>query len=365
MLITDRLTIIDKRRTADGYLVTTARFARSGIYEYSGKEVGKPAMDKVRVWRPDDEVFSEDAMASFAHRPITNDHPFDGVDAHNWKREAIGFSDGRVARDGDFVIVPMMVTDAAAIEDVEAGKVELSAGYACDLEFVDGATSEGQNYDAIMRNIRGNHIALVDRGRAGSECRIGDQFGEKTMDLKKITVDGFEVETTQAGVTAIATLQGKLADADKALSDATAAHATALADKDKELATKDGEIEKLKGQVVDAPALDKRVADRAVLVSNAQRIVPNFDASGKSDADIKRAIVQDKCGEQAVKDKSDAYVEARFDTLVEGIGDSGTDHVREAVLNGPTFNPQDAAKAEADALAEANDVNAWRTQKKA
>lgn len=337
MLVKDRLTIHDKHRTTDGYLVTEARFARSGIYEYAGRDVGKPEMETVRVYRPEDEVFSADAMASFAHKPITNDHPADNVNASTWKRDAVGFTDGRVARDGDFVVIPMMVADAAAIDDVDGGKVELSAGYTCDMEFIDGATDDGSQYDAVMRNIRGNHIALVDKGRAGSECRVGDSFErpqENTMQLKKVIVDGFEVETTDAGATAIATLQDKLAAEIKARTDAAAAHATALAAKDTELAAKDTEIEKLQGQVLDAAALDKRVADRAVLVNNASKLVADFDAKGKTDAEIKRAVVQAKCGDAAVTDRSDAYIDARFDGLLETLGEGGTDTVRDALLGG-------------------------------
>jgi hypothetical protein len=86
VLVTDRLTVHDKRRTGDGYLVTEARFARAGIYEYAGRDVGKPNMDTVRVYRPEGEVFNDAAMASFAHKPITNDHPSDNVTADTWKR---------------------------------------------------------------------------------------------------------------------------------------------------------------------------------------------------------------------------------------------------------------------------------------
>ena len=366
MYITDRLTITDKRRTSDGYLVTSARFARTGLYEYSGAEVGKPSMDKVIVYRPEDEVFTEDAMASFAHRPITNDHPPENVNANTWKRDAVGFTDGRVARDGDFVVVPMMVTDAEAIRDVDGGKAELSAGYTCDLEFIDGTTPEGQKYDAVMRNIRGNHVAIVDRGRAGSTCRIGDDdnTGVDDMNLHKVLVDGYQVETTDAGKTAIENLQGKLQTADRALADATTAHATALSDKDRELAAKDAKIAELEKRVVSGPALDKLVADRAALVADAKRIAGDtFDATGKDDAEIKREVVKAKCGDAAVADKSDDYVAVRFDVLRDTIGEG--DPVRDAVQRGNVLsgNFADAARVEAAALAEANDVNGWRNKK--
>lgn len=371
MLVTDRLTIADKRTTSDGYLVTEARFARTGIYEYAGRDVGKPEMDTVRVYRPEDEVFNVDAMASFAHRPITNDHPDDNVTAATWKDEAVGFTEGKVARDGDFIVIPMMVADAKTIADVESGKVELSAGYTCELEFIDGTTDGGDNYDAIMRNIRGNHIAIVDRGRAGSECRIGDRFEkEPTMTLKKIIVDGLEVETTDAGEKAIRKLEGVIADRDRALADKDTAHEKDIAAKDGEIATKDAEIEKLKGEVLDAAALDAKVADRATLVATAKSLVADFDCSGKTDAEIRRGIVQAKCGDAAVKDKSDAYVDARFDALAEDAG--GSDQLRDTLrqpspsgaIPGSTMTANDAAAAERAALEQSFDLNGHRHKEK-
>ena len=50
------------------------------------------AMDVVRVYRPEKEVFRRDAMWSLAHRPITLDHPDTKVDASNWKQLAVGKS---------------------------------------------------------------------------------------------------------------------------------------------------------------------------------------------------------------------------------------------------------------------------------
>jgi hypothetical protein len=368
--VTDRMTMDAPRRTADGYLVAEAKFARSGLYDYAGSEVGKPDKTRVIVYRPEEEVFAEDAMASFAHRPLTNDHPADNVTAENWKRQAVGFTDGRVARDGDFVVVPMMVTDAETIKAVDDGKRELSAGYTCDLDFVDGETPEGKKYDAVMRNIRGNHIAIVDRGRAGSECRIGDSFRPtqeiKTMDLKKIMVDGLQVETTDAGEAAIRKLEGKIAAQDTAAAKANSDHTAELGEKDKVIAARDAEIEDLKGKVLDAAALDKLVADRANLVSTAGRIAPTFDCKGKTEAEIKRGVVAAKLGDSVVADKTPAYIDARYDLLVEALPTAdGVDPLRATFINhGPGFSATDAAAAEEKARTEANDLNSWRYEKK-
>jgi hypothetical protein len=184
MLFTDKITLDGSRRTGDGYLAANARVARTGIQSYLGREVGKPDMASVKVYRPESEVFSTDALRSFAHRPVTNDHPPEAVSARNWKTHSVGMTGDEIARDGTFVRVPMVVMDQAAIDDVEAGKVELSMGYACDLDWTAGTTPEGEAYDAIQTNIRGNHLAIVAAGRAGPQCRIGDSWAAITTEQK-------------------------------------------------------------------------------------------------------------------------------------------------------------------------------------
>ena len=176
-LFQDRASIEKVRRLSDGRIAAVARFARSGVYQYTGSEVGRPDLARVAVYRPEAEVFSEDAMGSFAHRAITLDHPGENVSAANWKKVSVGYTEGRVARDGGFVEIPLMLADASAVAAFDSGSArELSAGYSCELTWQDGVAPGGEPYQAIQKQIRGNHIALVGAGRAGSECRIGDSM---------------------------------------------------------------------------------------------------------------------------------------------------------------------------------------------
>ena len=172
----DRAPLEKVRRLADGRIAAVAKFARTGCQTYTGAEIGRPDMATVTVYRPESEVFSEDAMASFAHKAITLGHPTDGaVSATNWRKNAVGFTEGRVARDGGFVEIPLMLADAEAVAAYDRGIRELSAGYQCELIWGDGVAPDGTRYQAMQRAIRGNHIALVPQGRAGSEARIGDR----------------------------------------------------------------------------------------------------------------------------------------------------------------------------------------------
>lgn len=343
----DKVSTSAVRKTADGYLVADAAVARTGIQKYLGREVGKPDMEIVRVYRPAEQVFSKDAMKTYAHRPMTNDHPSVAVNAENWKDYAVGQTGGDVMRDGEFVRVPLVLMDQKAISDWENGKVELSMGYSADIVFQKGVTDSGEEYDAIQMNLHMNHLALVDKARGGDKLRIGDQGnpdiiypahmtkdeGGHMADLRKVIVDGLPVETTEAGETAINLLKTKVADAEKASATLVSDHAKAIAAKDAEIAKKDAEIDALKGKVMDAAALDAAVTARADLIAKA-KTVADQDYTGKSEAEIRKMAVAKKFGDSAVADKSDEYVSARFDIAVED--SANADPVRQAVKDGVT-----------------------------
>ena len=163
------------RITPDGYLVAQPRVARTGIQVYSGAELGRPDLKEVRIYRPADEVFAKKAMATLAHRPITLDHPDTKVDASNWRKLAIGKSDGDVVRDGDYVRVPLVLMDAQAIAAAQSGKSQLSVGYDAALIWGEGQTPSGEFYDAVQTDIRANHIALVTTARGGDNLKLGDR----------------------------------------------------------------------------------------------------------------------------------------------------------------------------------------------
>jgi hypothetical protein len=374
MQFTDAVTVEGKpRRTTDGYLIASAKCVRTGIQIYTGDEVGKPEMDRVRVYRAADQVFAQDSLQSFSHAPITVNHPSVAVTADNWKELAVGEVSTAAKQDGVWVSLPLIFKDAAAIAALESGKRELSAGYVCDLDFTPGVTADGQHYDAQQRSIKINHLALVDRARAGSEARIGDgveTWGaspitdatpekEPHMTLKTVTVDGIPIEVTDQGATVIATLQKRLADATDASAKVLTDHAAALASKDKELATKDAEIDALKAQVLDAAALDKKVADRAALCNVATKIAPAVKLDGLADADIRKAVVTAKLGDAAVKDKPAAYIDARFDILAEDAGKT-VDTFRQAIQNGvqPTVDGDASGKAYQAMVGDMS--NAWQ-----
>ncbi|NJC36384.1 hypothetical protein GGR60_000874 [Xanthomonas arboricola] len=334
MFLTDRVSVSAPRRTADGYLVAEAFVARTGIQDYLGSELGRPDLEVVRLYRPPDEVFSDETLRSYAHRPMTNDHPPEQVNADNWKKYAVGQTGDEVAHDQTRVRVPLVLMDQQAIADYEAGKRELSQGYSAEIDWTAGTTPEGEHYDAVQRHIRNNHLALVRRGRAGSQFRIGDGRAPGDPDYsavnptrnhtmsdtktRTVMVDGLPVECTDASAIAIDKLQRQLSDSNAVAARQATEHTAALALKDAEIAKRDAAIDDLKGKVLDAAALDARVQARGDLLATAKAI-HDTDYRGKSDADVRKAAVIGKLGDAAITGKGDAYIEARFDILADGV----------------------------------------------
>ena len=330
MKFTDRAQIGGMKETQDGYLVGSLRCARTGIQDYLGVELGLPTMDVISVYRPESEVFSRDSLASYANKPISDDHPPVNVDATNWKQYGKGDIGSDVVRDGEFVSVSYKIMDSDTIAKVKAGKSEVSMGYMAEIEFADGVTPDGRAYQAIQKNIRINHLAIVDRGRAGSECGFSDSanslkwgtspitkvLGDRNVDLKTLIVDGLTVETTQEGLASVHKIADAKNEAVKALNDAKVTHDAAIAAKDAELAKKDAEIDALKAAKLSDADIDAMVQARSDLLAKAKSVA-DADYAGMADSDIKKAAVIAKLGDYAVEGKTEAYIDARFDILAE------------------------------------------------
>lgn len=397
MLATDSVTLGDRRRTTkDGYLVVDARVARVGVQTYLGTEVGRPELGTVRVYRSPEEVFSDEARASFAHKPVTVDHPSEAVNADNWSRYAKGYTGGDIAKDGDYLRVPFALMDASAIAAVDAGRRELSNGYTCDLDWTPGVTPTGEAYDASQRNIRGNHLAIVHAGRAGSQCRIGDSWpasddgasrtpGDpedtrnrsiKETGMKTHLIGDNAVEMSDAAIVAVKALQtdhaklqtdhgALVADHAKLQTD----HSTTLQAKDAEIAaaktaaeTKDGEIAALKQQLKDAelsPAkLDAAVTARAQVIADAKKVGGDkIVVDGKTEAEIRREAVTLRLGD-AAKTLSDDAINGAF--LSYAADAKANDPIRRALIEDGKTPQVTTDAATAYAQMRARDRDAWK-----
>lgn len=164
VLVTAKLSP-NKMITNSGYLIcNNAILARTGKQEYLKSEIYPDCSDDsiIEVDRRPEQVFSEATLASFENVPLTCEHPDENVTPDNYKEYAVGYV--RDVHKGEYngkkvVLGTLVVTDPNCIEDIQNGiRTELSCGYDCDI-------TEGDSPQQI--NIRGNHVALCEQGRAG------------------------------------------------------------------------------------------------------------------------------------------------------------------------------------------------------
>lgn len=175
--------------TPEGFLIChDVPIGRTGEMEYLARELqldGDPER-MVRVDRDEAEVFSPDALASFEGKPVTDGHPPETVGPEN----AAAYHRGHiqnVRREGAYLVADLHLTDAGLISEVKNGvKREVSCGYSCLYE------RAGDRYR--QKQIRGNHVAVVPRGRAGHEVAIKDAAlaaGKGRKPMKKETKEAW------------------------------------------------------------------------------------------------------------------------------------------------------------------------------
>jgi hypothetical protein len=344
----DRSSFGRAQRLDNGMIRAPARLTRTGVFTYLTAD-GKT----VRELRLPEEVFAPESLSSFELVPLTNDHPTENggeVTAENAKRLSVG-TVGNVKRDEtdrNYVGAVLMIHDADAASLVESGKREISCGYFCDREpaepgatYRDPLTGDAEPYDFVQRNIRGNHVAIVNVGRAGPEVRIimdaadgvqvdstdvrvmktqteGVTPERKATEMLKITIDGVTYEVAPQVSEALAkerkinadmleAVRGESAkvksDLDKAI-----ARADALEAEKKTLAEK---LEK----ATKPEAISAAVTERVSLESIAARFEVKTD--GLDNLAVRRAVITKIDANVKLEGKSDDYVIGMFDHVTK------------------------------------------------
>ena len=306
--------ITQREYTDEGFLKVPGRVARTGIQEYLARELsldGDP-MRVVRVYRPEDEVFNDASLSTYDASDVTNNHPHSLVTAATYKGVAVGVVRGPGRRDGDFVICDLIVKDQKTIDEIIGGKCELSAGYTAIYDEAPGVTEDGQAYDYIQRDIKINHVAIVERARAGANARVFDHNpGGNTMPVLITTDSGRSVDVADPANAQV------VADSfDRLLKRATDAESKA----DKAQATADKAAEDL--AEARKASSDEAINARVVLIGNTQALArkvagDGFTCDSLDVIEIKRAALAVALPKRDWSDKSAGYVEAAFDAESE------------------------------------------------
>jgi hypothetical protein len=376
---------IDKYEvTPEGYLRAWATLARTGVQMYTDADGSIR-----REYRPESEVASPESLASFAGKAITLEHPSVLLDSANTKDYQIGFSGTEVVYDNGFVRAVMTITDKDAIESIMRGDAkEVSAGYRVNYDATPGVTDSGENYDGIQKEINGNHIAVVRRGRAGPQVRLHldrldaanpyliNSIEEPSM-TAKVNFDGAEFDVSESVALAITKeredakmsyedmkkkYDGMINEASKMKEemdamenemkgkcDSAEGRADALA---QELETAKADLEAAKQVNVDS-----LVEERIALIDKARTSLDSaFDFAGKTAREIMEASIKAVRGDADLSERSDDYVMAMFDTLSESArsDSTGTNQLRQAVAS--IASPSSAPASYVDRI-----QNAWKT----
>lgn len=177
--------------TDEGYLVDHPIVTSVGIFVYHN-----PDGSERRELRLPEEVFAEKSLASYKGKPIIVTHDAGYVDTDNVKEESIGTILSEGYRDGDDVRAEIIIHDTDSLKKYKMRK--LSCGYNLRLDETPGVW-EGQPYDAIQRDIEINHLALVDKARAGEQARLNiDGQGHDCMKGEKLNMENTTKRTDGA-----------------------------------------------------------------------------------------------------------------------------------------------------------------------
>ncbi|MFX3616232.1 MAG: DUF2213 domain-containing protein [Sporolactobacillus sp.] len=320
----DKALIEDFSETPEGFLTVKAPITRPGVFPYMRSDGGIQMEAKLP-----DEIFSDRTVRSAMGKPVTDDHPNELVTLENYQTYSKGMTHTDAQVSGNKLNVSMTITDADLIKKIKSGKRELSIGFMSDVAMTPGEYN-GAHYDAVQRNVEINHVAVVDRGRAGPTVAIrGDAAQESAYmvdsadpnkggkNMAKYKIDGNEYEVEATIKARLDSLEAQLdaANTKAANADKLQGSIDALQAK---FDAKETELVEAKKQNLTQDELDAKVESRVGLISDAKPYLGDeFDFKGKADRAIKEAVITKINADFKGDSKSDDYVNAYYDSMLD------------------------------------------------
>ena len=306
-------------RTSEGYIKGTAIVTRTGIFKY----VDNQGNIRLELRHPED-VLEEDSLESLKQIPITVEHPTVLVDSSNVKQLGVGLTGETVKVDGENIKTTVTITSIDGVEAINSGKEELSLGYTLDLEEEQGVYN-GQPYTHRQKNIRYNHLAIVERGRAGANARLNfdsfecgmivdENITHERENMVKINIDNVDVEVDEAVKKSFDSLNARLDAEIKSKSDIQKEIDSLKAKLDE----KEEELKKAK-EINSDSLISAKAKARVELIAKAGKVVNIDGLYDLSDRDIKLSVIKSRYDSLDLTDKSDDYVSARFDAICEAL----------------------------------------------
>lgn len=301
--------------TPQGFLKIPANLTRVGVLVYRRADGSE-----FRELRHPDEVFKADSLASLAGAPLTDLHPSEFVGPENVRNLQRGFVGSDVRQDGNHVAAHVIVQDAETIKAIKEGRrKELSPGYTCKIDATPGEWN-GERYDGRQIDIQYNHLAVGPQGwgRSGSSValRLDDSGKELTpAEGSVIHFDGWPTGPEDQTNMKTIRIDGKDHQVDEA---SAGAIETLIAQRDSAKAEADKATARLDSMIAEEP---KRIAAavqaRVAVLKAAEKILGSeVKLDGKTDREIMIDVATKVHGAFEHKDRSDDYVQARFDAAV-------------------------------------------------
>lgn len=285
-------------KTDEGFITDSPIIGRTGILVYTNADGSTR-----REYRPPEEAFNTDSLASIRGKPITLGHHGLVTNATYKESKPIGTVLSSGKQDGDNIRADVV------IYELDTADRELSCGYQTEIEETSGVTPQGEHYDAIQRNIIYNHLAIVPHGRAGN-ARL-NMDGEQILDMEvksmsKIKLDGIEYDVPAEVEVAINGMTEKADEQKKAFDELSAKFDSAQA-----------EIEKLKADAEKTEADFRAKFDEMVKTTIELRTIAQKHGIEKADEmsndEIKKAVVMKVHPKLSLDGKSAEYIEVAFD----------------------------------------------------
>jgi hypothetical protein len=176
-----------RKQDENGFLsIKGCPISSYGIFDYSAGQLGLPGDPNriVKVFRPEEAVNNQETIDSFKDMPFIIDHEMlSGFDDDNTASAPEDYGIDGVLTSNVYYDAPWMRGDikifSRKAQRALKNKKDLSLGYSCDFEMRPGVFN-GQPYEVVQTNMRGNHIALVDEGRVP---------GARVLDGRKVIYD--------------------------------------------------------------------------------------------------------------------------------------------------------------------------------
>lgn len=325
-------------KTAQGFLRVDGYVTRVGVLKYR-----TPDGKVIRQLRDPKEVMNQDSLETLRGLPVTLRHPPKLITPKDSKQYMVGYSSDDVKPEAGKLRTTLTVTDEAAIASVESGATkEISCGYECELEDTPGVY-DGEQYDFVQRKIKYNHIALVEKGRAGPEVGVlmdAEDTGVYIQDdaaeiqtqkeeskMEKVMLGGKEFEVSPELAMALkehmAAMQSEM-DACKVEAKKMDEQKVAAEQMQAKMDALSADLEKAKSDLKttmdasDDSKINERVKARIALIETAKRfIAKDSKVEEMTDSEIKKAVVKADLPSVNLDGKSDEYVSATFDYIVE------------------------------------------------